>query len=86
MLAVVLSQSRLPERLYPNKKKYQATDTKPQLPHEITEGKFIDTIIDQADIDFSQIDYWAVRDSHGRVHSYKRRHGSNTGNQSSNAS
>jgi hypothetical protein len=50
--------------LYPN---YfmAARMNSPPLPHEITEGKFIDTTIDQ-DIDFSQIDYWGVRDSHGR--------------------
>jgi hypothetical protein len=54
-------------RLYP-KKAFVAVDTTPQLPCEITGGKFITTVLDEADIDFSAIDYWFVYDSHGRTH------------------
>ena len=53
--------------LYPNKS-IVAIDTQPQLPFEITEGKFITSSWDQADLDFSTIDYWAAWDSHGRVY------------------
>ena len=54
-------------RLYPNTN-FVAIDSRPQLPCEITEGKYITSIWDQADLDFSSIDYWAAWDSHGRVH------------------
>ncbi len=57
-------------RLYPNTN-FVAVDSRPQLPHEITEGKFITSIWDQADLDFSTIDYWAAWDSHGRVHNLR---------------
>jgi hypothetical protein len=53
--------------LYPHKH-FIATDTRPQLPCEISEGKYISGIIDQADTDFSRIDFWAAWDSHGRVY------------------
>jgi len=54
-------------RLYPNKN-FAAVDSRPQLPSEITEGKFITSIWDQADIDFSTIDYWGTWDSRGKRH------------------
>jgi len=54
-------------RLQPSKN-FVAIDSRPQLPCEITEGKYINSIWDQSDIDFSTIDYWAAWDSHGRVH------------------
>jgi len=54
-------------RLYPNTN-FVTVDSQPQLPCEITEGKYIQSIWDQADMDFSTIDYWAAWDSHGRVH------------------
>jgi hypothetical protein len=54
-------------RLHPNQN-FVAIDSRPQLPSEITEGKFITSIWDQKDIDFSLIDYWAAWDSHGRVY------------------
>ena len=54
-------------RLYPNKN-FAAFDSQPQLPCEITESKYITSIWDQADIDFSTIDYWGAWDSDGRVH------------------
>jgi hypothetical protein len=54
-------------RLCPNTN-LVAVDTQPELPCEITEGKYITSIWPQADIDFSTIDYWAAWDSHGRVH------------------
>lgn len=53
--------------LYPNSS-IAAIDSQPQLPCEITEGKYIMSIWDQADVDFSTIDYWAAWDSHRRVH------------------
>ena len=54
-------------RLYPNTH-FAGIDSEPQLPCEITEGKYIISKWDQADIDFSVIDYWAAWDSHGRLH------------------
>ena len=45
-----------------------AVDTTPQLPCELTVGKFISSYWEQDDIDFSEIDYWAAWDSHGNVH------------------
>lgn len=57
-------------RLYPNTN-FVAVDTRPPLPCEITEGKFITSIWDQQGVDFSTIDYWAVWDSHGRVYKLK---------------
>lgn len=45
-----------------------ATDTHPQLPFEITEGRYITAFWPQSGLDFSTIDYWAAWDSHGRVH------------------
>jgi hypothetical protein len=43
---------------------FVAGDTKPILPCEITEGKFVTTFLDQAGID-CKVDYWAW-DSHDR--------------------
>lgn len=57
-------------RLYPNPS-LVAIDTHPQLPCEITEGRYITSIWPQADLDFSTVDYWAAWDSHGRVHRLK---------------
>jgi hypothetical protein len=54
-------------RLYPNTH-FAAVDSRPPLPCEITEGKYITSIWDQVGIDFSTIDYWAAWDSHGRAH------------------
>lgn len=53
--------------LYPNKS-LVAVDARPQLPCEITEGKFIETFIDQDGLDFATIDFWAAWDSHGRIY------------------
>jgi hypothetical protein len=54
------------QRLYPNKH-FITVDNRPQLPNEITEGKYITTIVDETNIDFSTIDCWAAWDSHGRM-------------------
>ena len=54
-------------RLHPNTN-FAGLDSQPQLPCEITEGKYITSYWDQADLDFSTIDYWAAWDSHGRVY------------------
>jgi hypothetical protein len=54
-------------RLYPNSH-FVAIDSRPPLPCEITEGKYITSIWDQDDIDFSTIDYWAAWDSRRKVH------------------
>ncbi|HEV2315062.1 MAG TPA: hypothetical protein VGR94_07135 [Candidatus Acidoferrales bacterium] len=54
-------------RLYPNTN-YVTIDSRPQLPCEITEGKYITSIWNQAELDFSTFDYWAAWDSHGRKH------------------
>jgi hypothetical protein len=45
-----------------------AVDSTPQLPCELTEGKYVVSKWDQADLDFSTIDYWAAWDSRGEVH------------------
>jgi hypothetical protein len=58
-------------RLHPHKN-FVAIDSRPQLPCEITEGKFVTSIMDQADLEFSNIDYWAAWDSHGRVHKLRQ--------------
>lgn len=60
-------------RLHPNTN-FVAVDSQPQMPSEITEGKYIESYWDQADLDFSTIDYWAAWDSHGRI--YKRQEAS----------
>lgn len=60
-----------PERLYPNKH-FIAVDSRPPLPHEITEGKYITTLVDEAGIDFSTLDCWAAWDSHGRKYSLQQ--------------
>jgi len=49
-------------------------DSQPQLPCEIREGQFISSYWDQAGLDFSKIDYWAVSDSYD--HMYKLREAS----------
>jgi hypothetical protein len=51
--------------LYP-RLHFVATDNKPTLPYEITEGKYTTTILNQAEIDLPTIDYWLAIDSHGR--------------------
>ncbi len=51
--------------LYP-RLHFVAMDNKPTLPHEITEGKYTTTILNQAEIDLPTIDYWVAIDSHGR--------------------
>ena len=53
--------------LYPNLS-FAITDTNPQLPCEITEGKYIAAHLPQSGIDFPTIDFWEAGDSHGRVH------------------
>jgi hypothetical protein len=68
-------------RLHPNTN-FVAVDSQPQMPSEITEGKYIERYWDQSDLDFSTIDYWAAWDSHGRVYKGGRHHDSNTGNRS----
>jgi hypothetical protein len=54
-------------RLHPNSH-FVATDNRPPLPCEITEGQFVTSIWDQKDIDFSTIDYWAGWDSRDKIH------------------
>lgn len=54
-------------RLYPYTN-LAVIDSRPQLPCEITEGKYVTSIWDQTGLDFSKIDYWGAWDSHGRVH------------------
>jgi hypothetical protein len=53
--------------LHPHKN-FVAVDSQPQLPCEITEGKFITSFWDQQGLDFSAIDYWAAWDSRGNTH------------------
>ena len=53
--------------LYPNLS-LAMMDTIPQLPREITEGKFIKGYLPQNDLNFSAIDYWESRDSHERIY------------------
>jgi hypothetical protein len=45
-----------------------AIDTRPALPCELTEGKYVTSMWDQGDLDFSTIDYWGAWDSRGKVH------------------
>lgn len=54
-------------RLFPNTN-FVAIDSRPSLPCEITEGKYITSIWDQTNLDFSTIDYWAAWDSHRTKH------------------
>jgi hypothetical protein len=54
-------------RLHPNTH-FVAVDSRPQLPCEITEGKFVTSIWDQSDIDFPTIDYWAAWDTRDKVY------------------
>ena len=55
-------------RLHPHKN-FVAIDSRPKLPCEITEGKYITSFWDQEGIDFSTIDYSVASDSRGK--SYK---------------
>lgn len=57
--------------LYPYTTGLAVVDSQPQLPREITEGQYIQSFWDQADLDFSTIDYWAAWDSHDRVYKLK---------------
>ena len=45
-----------------------ARDTRPQVPYELTEGRFIVSFWDQTFLDFSRIDRWEVWDSHDHLH------------------
>jgi hypothetical protein len=58
-------------RLYPITTNLVAIDTRPPLPCEITEGKYVTSLWNQEGLDFSTIDYWAAWDSHGRVHTLR---------------
>jgi hypothetical protein len=53
--------------LYPNQP-FIITDNQPPLAHEIKEGEYITSIVDQADTDVETIDYWQAIDSSGRVY------------------
>ena len=44
------------------------------LPSEVTEGKYISTMMNQKSIDFTTIDYWKAQDSRGKI--YKLRESS----------
>lgn len=52
-------------RLQPNTN-LAGVDSQPQLPCELTEGKYITSYWNQDDLDFSTIDYWTARDSRGK--------------------
>jgi hypothetical protein len=54
-------------RLHPNTN-LVFPDTRPALPCELTEGKYVTVVVDQEGVDFSTIDYWAAWDSHDRLH------------------
>jgi hypothetical protein len=45
-----------------------AVDTRPVLPCELTEGRYVTSMWDQNDLNFSTIDYWAAWDSRGKIH------------------
>ncbi len=45
-----------------------AVDTRPVLPCELTEGKYVTSVWGQNNLDFSTIDYWAAWDSRGKMH------------------
>lgn len=53
--------------LYPTNN-FITVDNEPPLPCELTEGKYITAILDQADTDASTVDYWEARDSSGRMY------------------
>lgn len=53
--------------LYPNTG-LVAAESRPALPCELTEGRYVTSLWPQVEIDFSTIDYWAAWDSQGRVH------------------
>jgi hypothetical protein len=57
--------------LFPKNTGMVAVDTHPQLPHEITDGQYIESYWDQARIDLSTIDCWVAWDSHGRQHKFR---------------
>ena len=52
-------------RLYP-RLAFIAPDTRPAIPHELTEGKQLMAMVDQTDLDHSVIEYWLVTDATGR--------------------
>jgi hypothetical protein len=52
-------------RLQPNTN-FAGMDSNPQLPCELTEGKYVTSYWNQDDLDFSTIDYWTARDSRGK--------------------
>ena len=54
-------------RLHPNTN-FVFPDTRPALPCEITEGKYVTVVVDREGIDFATIDYWAAWDSHDRLY------------------
>jgi hypothetical protein len=51
--------------LHPHKS-FATIDSQPQLPVELTQGKYLQTFWPQNDLDFSHIDRWCARDSHDR--------------------
>jgi hypothetical protein len=51
--------------LYPHKS-WIAIDTRPKLPHELTEGKHVDALMEQRGIDFSNAEACVVSDATGR--------------------
>lgn len=52
-------------RLYP-RLAFVCPNTRPQLPHELTEGKQVMAMIDQKDLDHSAVECWLVGDATGR--------------------
>ncbi|HKV79937.1 MAG TPA: hypothetical protein VJP02_17440 [Candidatus Sulfotelmatobacter sp.] len=52
-------------RLYP-RRAFVCPDTRPRVPHELTEGKQMMAMIDQSDLDVSVVEYWAVGSATGR--------------------
>jgi hypothetical protein len=57
--------------LYPTKP-FVCMDTEPALQHEIKEGEYVTTFLDQADVDVTAIDYWQAIDSTGRVYKLRQ--------------
>jgi hypothetical protein len=47
---------------------FVAISTVPQLPCELTEGKYIESIWPEAELDYATIDYWGAWDSRGEKH------------------
>jgi hypothetical protein len=52
-------------RLHP-RKAFVCADTRPPIPHELTEGKQMMAMIDQSDLNHSAIEYWLASDATGR--------------------